>query len=509
MSLQDKLVIVVGLGISGRAAADFLLDQGAKVYAIEDNILSLQENPEIQNLFAQGLQIVDRTIDLAKMSLDLIVVSPGISKEHPCYASARKLGIQILGEAELAFRFLAQKKCKCVGITGTNGKTTVTLLLEHILNTNGIPAKAVGNSGFPLTALLKESEHVLSQTVLLIELSSFQLETAESKILDAAVLLNIKEDHLDRYSSFDEYAKAKIKIFECVKPGGSCYIEEQCYSDFTSLLGDRNLLTYGYKLDSFISSNMQDIMIEGVPMLAIPSEYQGRRSHDLENMMAAYGIARELGITPDGFIKAFTSFKKPAHRLEFVRKIGDITFIDDSKATNVDAVIRAVESISGPITLIAGGVDKGGSYAPWKQAFDGKVLKICTIGQAAEKIRNDLGAYVQIEHFQTLESAVVNAAASAKNGTVLLSPGCSSFDMFSSYAHRGTCFKEIVHTLRNCPEITCTSGLRQSPGVERSKTTQYCNMGSFSIVQPRELSRSPDAQVISGQFLNINKKENL
>jgi UDP-N-acetylmuramoylalanine--D-glutamate ligase len=166
--------------------------------------------------------------------------------------------------------------------------------------------------------------------------------------------------------------------------------------------------------------------------------------------MAAYGIARELGVTPDGFIEAFASFKKPAHRLEFVSKIGDITFIDDSKATNVDAVVRAVESITGKIILIAGGVDKGGSYAPWKKAFAGKVLKICTIGQAADKIKNDLKDQVQIEHFQTLESAVIHAAKIAKkNETVLLSPGCSSYDMFSSYAHRGTCFQEIVHELAN------------------------------------------------------------
>lgn len=442
MSLQGKSVIVVGLGISGRAAADFLLDQGAIICAIEDHP---PVNTEIQHLLSRGLKIVNCAIDLAKLNLELMVVSPGISQEHSCYASARKLGIEIVGEAELAFRFLAQKKCKCVGITGTNGKTTVTLLLEHILNANGIPAKAVGNSGFPLTALLKETD---CDRVLFIELSSFQLETTQTRILDAAVLLNIKEDHLDRYNSFEEYAKAKINLFDCVKSEGSCYIEEQCYSDFASLLGDRKLLSYGYKPESFIYRDLQDIMLEGIPQLALPLEYRGRRSHDLENLLAAFGIAKELGITPEGFTKAFASFKKPAHRLEFVRKIGGITFIDDSKATNVDAVVRAVESIQGPIILIAGGVDKGGSYAPWIQIFAGKVLKICTIGQAAEKIRNDLGAHVEIEHFQTLESAVMNAAASAMTkGTVLLSPGCASFDMFSSYAHRGTCFQEIVHNI--------------------------------------------------------------
>lgn len=449
MSLQGKSVIVVGLGVSGRAAVDFLLDQGSKVYAVEDNMLSLQEIPEVNTMFSRGLKIVDRSIDFAKLNIDLIVVSPGISKEHPCYALALKQKLPILGEAELAFRFLLQQKRtppKCIGITGTNGKTTVTLCLEHILNANGIQAKAVGNSGFPLTALFKEPDSKLFETVLFIELSSFQLETAESKILDAAVILNITEDHLDRYSSFEEYAKAKINVFNCVKPGASCYIEEQCRSDFVTLLNANSLRSYGYQPTNFIYSNMQSIMVDGISSLPIPSQYRGHRSHDLENMMAIYAIAKELGMTPEGFTKAFTTFKKPAHRLEFVRKIDGITFIDDSKATNVDAVIRAVESISEPITLIAGGVDKGGSYAPWIQPFAGKVLKICTIGKAAEKIRNDLGAYVPIEHFHTFESAVIHAASSAKeNETVLLSPGCSSFDMFSSYAHRGSCFQKIVH----------------------------------------------------------------
>ncbi|MBA3238545.1 MAG: UDP-N-acetylmuramoyl-L-alanine--D-glutamate ligase [Parachlamydiaceae bacterium] len=446
--LEGKSVLVLGLGISGRAAADFLLAQGSKVHAIDDNILNLQKTPEIQSMISNGLIIVDRSIDLSKMCVDCVVVSPGISRKHPIYVQALEQRIQILGEVELAFRFLAQKKCKCIGITGTNGKTTVTLLLEHIFNVNGIQAKAVGNSGFPLTALLSKFGVKLSETVLFIELSSFQLETAESKILDAAVILNIKEDHLDRYSSFEEYAKAKIHLFDCVKLGGSCYIEEECYSNFAKLLNNRTLFPYGYTPANFIYTDLQDIKINGKANLEIPLEYRGHRSHDLENMMAAYGIAVELGITPDKFIEAFASFKKPEHRLQFVGKINEITFIDDSKATNVDAVIRAVESITDPIILIAGGVDKGGSYAPWKQAFTGKVLKICTIGQAAEKIKNDLEGQVQIEHFQTLESAVIHAATIAKkNETVLLSPGCSSYDMFSSYAHRGTCFQEIVQEL--------------------------------------------------------------
>lgn len=443
IQLKGQSILVLGLGISGRSAARYLLAKGCSVWASDDHWDAMRHQPEIEELVSLGLNI--STSQALPANIEMLVVSPGVPRNHPFYLAAHKKGIIITGEAELALSSLSESY-KCVGITGTNGKTTVTFLIEHILNACGINAKALGNSGVPLTTLLLDEKKYPQGTVIVAELSSFQLETLQSRVFDAGVILNITDDHLDRYDSFLEYAQTKIQLFNCIKPGGKCFVEEHCYANFITEFKHYKINAYGHQPTSFLHVKDRNLVV-GSTQIPLPEINLTQSGHDLENVLAAYALAAEFA-PPQKILDALSSFKKPPHRLEFVKEIQGITFINDSKATNVDAVVRAVESISTPIILIAGGVDKGGSYKCWLNSFYGKVRAICTIGQAAEKIRQDLDQKLPIHHFKEFHEAVAYAAAIANpNETVLLSPGCSSYDMFSSYAHRGKVFQEIVHAL--------------------------------------------------------------
>lgn len=448
-NLNGKSVQVLGLGISGRSAARYLLAKGCKVWGADDNAETLEKDFSIQSLQNEGMQL-SHVLE----KVDLVIVSPGISPKHPLYQLAVKNGIPLLGEAELALSQIS-KKYKCIGITGTNGKTTVTYLLEHMLKVNGIKAKAVGNSGIPLTSCLLPSEMPLEdETIIVAELSSFQLETMQGRYFDSVVLLNITHDHLDRYASFKEYALAKIRIFDCLKEEGIGYIQSDCFNSFEGFLKNYSLKTYGFSPSNDIYFDGQKVFANKSSICFLPKTFQNSKNHDIENILAAISMALEMNADPTGMVEALQLFKKPPHRLEFVKEVNGIKFIDDSKATNTDAVIRAVQSITGPIILIAGGVHKGGSYRVWIPYFKDKILSICTIGQAAEKICKDLEEIVPIYHFNSLLEAVTFANKLARSGdTVLLSPGCSSYDMFSSYVHRGKHFKEIVHALEIKEEL--------------------------------------------------------
>ena len=447
--LHGKTVLVIGLGVSGRAAAQFLLRRGAKVVGIDRNQELLERDRTMADLQIQGLQVCHETyfnMDNLK-HFDLVVVSPGISQTNRCYQRALEMGIEVVGEVELALREVPQP---CIGITGTNGKTTVTLFVAHVLNTMGLKALAIGNIGIPITSVVDEGSSN-DADVFVIELSSFQLETLKARCLDSAVLLNITPDHLDRYDSMDAYAKAKISIRNCLKTD-SFFVEEKCYRSFNSLLqsstGDPS--TYGYSADCDIYSDGHAVYMDKKQQFMLPEHYQTKSSHDIENILAAYALCSRHGVSPDQFLSALLSFKKPPHRIEFVRTHGGIHYYDDSKGTNLDAVIRAVESMKGEskIILIAGGVDKGSPYTPWIAAFEGKVKAICAIGQAAKKIENDVGSEIPVTLHDTLELAVGHATILANHGDiVLLSPGCASFDMFKDYAHRGMEFQRIVNAL--------------------------------------------------------------
>ncbi|MBA2729002.1 MAG: UDP-N-acetylmuramoyl-L-alanine--D-glutamate ligase [Parachlamydiaceae bacterium] len=418
---HGKSLLVLGMGLSGRSAASFLLSQGARVVAYDKDIESLKMNPSIQTLKNQGLEFFDPKSKDSLKEFSVIVSSPGIPLSSPIYQEALLSGVEIIGEIELAFRHISTP---CIGVTGTNGKTTVTLLIEHVLNKIGIEAKAVGNVGVPLTSMIGSQAEVL-----VVELSSYQLETMHSKILDAAVLLNITPDHLERYGNMEEYAEAKARIFECVKPLGNLLISEKCHHEWKGLFQKNKLFVFDR--DKTVLNNFKD-----------------KSPHDIENLLAAYHICLQWGVNEEQFMRAQESFVKPPHRIEFVRNVRGVNFIDDSKGTNIDAVIKAVESINGPIILIAGGVDKGFSYSSWLKPFEGKVRLICVIGEASNKMYDELSSSFPVERFLGLETAVHFSMKNASIGnTVLLSPGCSSYDMFTDYTHRGREFQRIVNIL--------------------------------------------------------------
>jgi len=391
MTMSGKKVVVLGYGVSGRSAARFLLAKGADVVVVDDHadkegVLSSYDDP-----------------------FDLLVPSPGISPHHPLYQKAIQTGIPIMGEAELALQQINQT---VLGVTGTNGKTTVTELTAHVLNQCGVPAVALGNNGRPLTEWVLEGD----DRVVVAELSSYQLETMRSPTLDRAVILNISPDHLDRYHSLEAYAEAKFCIAKACKPP-------------VKLLTHPKLLCEG--CTSYISEAL------GVP-----------ESFEDENRYAAYSLVQPFGITPTQFIEAARSFSKPPHRMEFIDEVNGVRYYNDSKGTNIDAVIKAVEALPGKIYLIAGGKDKGEKYTPWISTFSGKIGSIGLIGEAAEKIERDLAGSLPIKHCATLDQAFAHCKQLAQPGdVVLLSPGCASFDQYRCFEERGEEFRQLVNNL--------------------------------------------------------------
>lgn len=416
-----KITIVLGLGVSGIAAAEFLLQGQRFVLGIDGNRSLLRGSDEVRRLQGLGLFVQDESEMIDWSQVDQLVVSPGVSPKHPIYAGAQANGVSIVGEAELALRHICRP---LVAVTGTNGKTTVTLLVEHILNSAGIKCKALGNVGTPLCeSVIRPGD----EEVFVVELSSYQLETMTTPVFEAAALLNITPDHLDRYADMQEYAKAKCRLQHLLKKGGIFYVQDEVARAFGHLLTAENRELFS----------------------TLENERSTLQGHERENAVAAWALCTPFSITREQFWAAFETFKKPPHRIEFVGEIDGVYFYDDSKGTNIDAVIQAAKSMTAPVILIAGGVDKGASYLPWREHFSGKVKQIIAIGQAAEKIYEELHLYFNIKLADSLSLAVDVAIASAERGdAVLLSPGCSSFDMFRDYAHRGEEFQHCIHTYR-------------------------------------------------------------
>lgn len=432
--------LVFGLGVSGRKAAKLLIEKKWQVTAVDSRLEQLKTDFEVSALCQKGLVLLDeKKIDFAKYSLGIL--SPGIPFSHPFVCAAKEKGLEFIGEIELAFRFLASLANPMLGITGTNGKTTVTLLVEHILKHSGRKARALGNVGVPL---IEAVEDLVPDEICVIELSSYQLEALKSKRLDAGVILNITPDHLDRYGTMENYAKAKSLIFDAVKKEGKRFIDQRSHSEFSHL--NLNMEVFGYDRSCALRAEGSALFYHGKSMLELPDDLKWKKSHDLENFMAAFSLCHSVGIEPEEFLKGYQTFKKPEHRMEFVTEIQGIKFINDSKGTNLDAVIRAVESLQGPIHLIAGGVHKGAPYGAWKPAFEGKVKTVFAIGEAAGMIQEDLKGAVEVVLCDSLEDAVHSAFKIAAFGEIiLLSPGCSSFDMFKDYEHRGREFKRLVN----------------------------------------------------------------
>jgi UDP-N-acetylmuramoylalanine--D-glutamate ligase len=446
---QNRKVFIIGLGISGQTAAQFLLEQGAKVSASDKNRALFTSEP-VGRLIQQGMILFSENEDFEINTYDFFVVSPGVPTSNPIYKKALELKKEVIGEVELACRSIKQF---FLAITGSNGKTTTTLLVEHVLRKSNLNAKALGNIGVPLTQALLRSvpgDSLVSDStdIIIAELSSWQLETLESKIIDAAAILNITPNHLDRHHTMEAYAKAKIKIKNCLKNGKKLVMGVESYREFRPLVQNYPTITFGYTSDCDIFCDTKQVFIKDNVEFILPIAYRGIKSHDVENMMAAFALCKEVGISSDKFIEAFGSFKKPPHRIEFVRLLKGVSYYNDSKATNLDAVMKGVQSLKGTTILIAGGVHKGASYHPWICSFNDKVKVICAIGEASQQIKDEVGKNILVEIFSDLKEAVLYASKYATPGeNVLLSPGCASYDMFKDYQHRGEEFKHLINSL--------------------------------------------------------------
>lgn len=440
-------VLVVGLEKSGLAAIQLLLSQGAVVCATD--LKPLSQLPEAAALLERLHVSFERQIvALASPDHELIVISPGVPAGLPELDAARARGVPVIGDVELAAPFL---KGRTIGITGTNGKTTTTALVGHILRESGIPAQVGGNIGTPVAAMI-ESSRPDQWNVL--ELSSFQLETIAEFHADIAVALNVTQNHLDRHHTFANYAAAKGRLFRSQHKGASAILnadDPTCVS-YASLYAGSPLWfssTRAVTPGVWLAGNR--IWFDGEHLMDA-GEIPIRGRHNIENTMAAAAAARLAGASLASIAAAVRTFKAVEHRLEFVRNLNGVDFYNDSKATSVDATLKALDAFSGGLWVILGGKDKGLDYTVLRAPLAAKAHAALLIGAAAPKIAEQLGGAVPLRHCETLENAVRFAYAHAQPGdTVLLAPACASFDQFNSYEHRGQVFKSLVQQLEPAP----------------------------------------------------------
>lgn len=467
MELRDKNVLIIGAARSGVGAANLLAEMGADVTITdgktEDNLTLLHKlSPSVK-------RVLGRYPDIE--GTDLIIVSPGVPQNIEPLGVARERGIEIIGELELAYRYVKAQKDSCLSgaeflaITGTNGKSTTTTLLDLMLREGGFNTILGGNIGNALTEEIQKaikdqdrgSEKIINYIVT--EVSSFQLESIDAFRPKGATILNISPDHLDRYRTMKDYIDAKAAIFSRQKKDDFLVLnadDEDVMNLYDSRLRQRKdsptifffsrnrevkgLYYRGGKVYCNISGHQElidaeDIMIKGM--------------HNLENAMAASAMAILSGCDLDAVRNALKSFGGLEHRLEFVRELNGVRFINDSKGTNVGAVIKSLEGFSEPVILIAGGRDKAGDFSLMRSIVKEKVKCLILIGEAREKIREALGDLTETILASSLEDAVGLATQVAVNGdVVLLSPACASFDMFRDFEDRGRKFKEIVRGIQ-------------------------------------------------------------
>jgi UDP-N-acetylmuramoylalanine--D-glutamate ligase len=451
MELKGKKVLVVGLGKSGLAAALFLRRRGAQV-TVSDVRSAEALAKDIPALLEEGINVEAGGHGLLTFRRqDLIVVSPGVPLDTPELVQVKAFGLRVIGELELAARFL---KGKILAITGSNGKTTTTALVGEILKAAGFPTLVGGNIGVPVVALIDEST---DETWSVLEVSSFQLESTEQFHPSIAVILNITPDHLDRHGSFENYALAKERIF-AAQNESDCVVLNADNARAAAAAARSAATIHWFSLehsvgagawveDGFVTYRAaKDASTEKImPLGGIPLKGE----HNVENVLAAVCATRMAGASADAIRQAIESFRAVEHRLEFVATVNGVDFYNDSKATNVDATAKAVAAFPSGIHLILGGKDKNSDYTMLTSLLRARARAVYTIGSAAAKIESHLRGVVSIHSCETLDKAVTAAAAAARPGdVVLLAPACSSFDQFENYEHRGRVFKQLVEEWR-------------------------------------------------------------
>lgn len=444
-----KNVLILGAGISGLGAAHVLLSHGASV-TISD-LHDLKNEKEKQELAEKGAKFaIGPQADVLLKGKDTVVVSPVVPRENPVVAAALAEGIPVVSEVELAYRVA---KAPILAVTGTNGKTTTTSLLGEMLKASGMPYTVAGNIGESLSL---EAEKIPAAGCIAAELSSFQLEFIDTFRPKAAAILNITPDHLERHHTMEAYAAAKGRIFENMTEAESLLLNAD--DPFTEGFL-RKAKAHVYRLSSAHEVEEGAFLRDGALILRIHGEETAlcreedmklRGRHNMENALAAAFLARMAGVSTDAIRHALLSYTAMEHRIEYVRTLGGVDYYNDSKGTNTDAAEKAVAAFKGPVILIAGGYDKGTPIEEFMAFLAPRVKALVLLGAAAERFRGaaiaaGIGA---ISMVSSMKEAVECAKALAEAGdTVLLSPACSSFDMYKSYGERGRDFKKIVADL--------------------------------------------------------------
>ena len=406
--LPEGPYLIVGLARSGAAAARMLLPHGP-VLAADRARPDVPEGVEA-HLESDGVELLDRA--------RLVVKSPGVPSDAPAIAAARKRGLPVLGELELAWRLLPNR---LVAVTGTNGKTTTTELLGAIWRAAGLPVAVAGNVGTPLAALVGTID---PEATVVCEVSSFQAEDSDALAPDTALLLNIEEDHLDRHGTLDAYREAKLRLFR-----NQTFAQIAVAPPGIDLPGEARRLRFGDPAD--------------LPLA--PEEIRLRGPHNLENAMGASAAALASGVPAEAVATALREFAGVPHRMEEVGTVDGVLYVNDSKATNVAAARRGIESFDAGVHAILGGSLKGGGFAGLREPVAARCRACYLIGEAAERLAQDLDGTVELHRCGDLEAAVHGAGAAAEPGdVVLLSPACASFDQFRDYEERGDRFRSLV-----------------------------------------------------------------
>jgi len=452
MKLFKKKVLVVGLGITGVSTARFLKKMGA-VVTVTDMAKEDELGTSVAIIRELGINMELGSHENSTFeNVDLIILSPGVPHAIPQIQRAINKGIEVLGEIELASRFIDQP---VIAITGTNGKTTTATLLGEMLKSSGFHVFVGGNIGSPLIGYVDRGEKA---EIIVVEVSSFQLDTIESFKPKISVLLNITEDHLDRYPDFNAYVKSKCRIFENQNSGDTIVLNgfDPLIRKCTKNIDCRKLFFTARKESeegTTVNGKIVKIFFESSykiqsPMSIDLSGTSIKGKHNIENACAACLTALSAGGTLEGIQMALDNFKGLPHRLEYVATVNDVKYFNDSKATNVDAVIRALECFSGRVILIMGGRNKGADFDSLRDTVRHITKKIIAIGEAKENIISSFNRIVPVDSASTMQDAVFTACDAAKPGdVVLLSPACSSFDMYNDYNHRGKVYCEAVELL--------------------------------------------------------------
>lgn len=447
MDLQGKKVLVVGLARTGMATVEFLRGKGSIVATSE----SRSEN-EMQGV-QEALRRMSVSTEWGKHTeanfthQDLIVLSPGVNPAIEPVQKALQQGVPVISEVELACRFI---RVPIIAVTGTNGKTTTTLLIGEMLKEAGKKAGLGGNVGEPLILFAEGGER---WETLVVEVSSFQLEGIREFRPRCSILLNITEDHLDRYSKYEDYIEAKLRIFQNQGMEDAAILnrDDPIVMGHEGKIRAKKLffsLRQRVNEGAFFSGGNILLRLDGAEETYSLKQSLLKGIHNVENMMAAIIAARLFGSPKEAIERALGKFRGLEHRLEFVREVEGIRYYNDSKGTNVGSVVKSLQSFQEPVILIAGGKDKHTDLFPLREWIRRRVRRMILIGEAKERMARELGPLTDAVMAGSMEEAVLLAHRSAKKGeVVLLSPACSSFDMFKDYEERGKAFKEAVQNL--------------------------------------------------------------